>query len=193
MSNKPYHHGNLKNELIEKGIELVGKEGYDSFSIRKVAKMAGVSANACYNHFEDKEALLRAMKDYVNEKFAEALSNAYGLDDKWPLINIGKAYVNFFVEHPKYFPFIYDKDDYQIVLSEKDMTGDLKAFSIFRECAVAEMKKHGVPQDKFRDNLLVMWSAVQGLSAMANMQGFRYDGDWGELTETILLEKINLR
>ena len=48
-------------------------------------------------------------------------------------------------------------------------------------------------KNELRDDLLVMWAAVHGLAAMANMKGVQYDnGDWGALTERILLNKVIL-
>ncbi len=58
---KPYHFGNLKEALIEQGIELIHEEGIEKFSLRKVAKRVGVSATACYNHFENMEELIQGM------------------------------------------------------------------------------------------------------------------------------------
>ena len=48
MEKKPYHHKNLKNDLIEKGIELVNKNGINQLSLRKVAQACGVSHAAPY-------------------------------------------------------------------------------------------------------------------------------------------------
>ena len=50
MEKKPYHHKNLKNDLIEKGIELVNKNGINQLSLRKVAQACGVSHAAPYSH-----------------------------------------------------------------------------------------------------------------------------------------------
>lgn len=59
MEKKPYHHKNLKNDLIEKGIELVNKNGINQLSLRKVAQACGVSHAAPYSHFSNKEELLQ--------------------------------------------------------------------------------------------------------------------------------------
>ena len=53
MVNKPYHHGNLKNELIEAGIALINEEGLSGFSLRKVAAKCNVSNAAPYSHFNN--------------------------------------------------------------------------------------------------------------------------------------------
>ncbi len=186
-----YHHGNLRNKLIEGGIATVNEEGINNFSLRKVAKRLGVSPTACYNHFLDKEALLESMKEYVNESLENILLNAAKLSDKkYSTLEMGKAYVKFFAEHPNYFNFIYDNEDYYIELMEDDFVGDHKAFCIFRDAAIEEMKALGIPKGAYRDNLVAMWGIVHGLAAMSNMKGFYYDGDWGILAERILEQKI---
>ena len=51
-SKKSYHHGNLREELIEKGIEMINEAGEEKLSLRKVAKMCGVSNAAPYTYFK---------------------------------------------------------------------------------------------------------------------------------------------
>lgn len=53
-----YHHGDLRNALVEAGEALLEREGVKGLSLRKVAKAAGVSHTAPYRHFRDKDALL---------------------------------------------------------------------------------------------------------------------------------------
>ena len=55
MKNDSYHHQNLKNEMIEKGIELVNEHGAEQLSLRKVAQACGVSHAAPYSHFPEKK------------------------------------------------------------------------------------------------------------------------------------------
>ena len=56
MKSDTYHHGNLKEELIEKGLEYIDKYGSESLSMRKLAESAGVSPGAPYAHFKNKDA-----------------------------------------------------------------------------------------------------------------------------------------
>lgn len=41
------------------------------------------------------------------------------------------------------------------------------------------MQRNHVAESEYHDNLIIMWAAVHGLAAMANMKGFQYSGDWG--------------
>ncbi|MDC0678471.1 TetR/AcrR family transcriptional regulator [Sorangium atrum] len=63
-----YHHGDLRNALVETATELVRTSGAEGFSLRDAARTLGVSANATYRHFDSKSALLTAVAsaDYVH-------------------------------------------------------------------------------------------------------------------------------
>jgi AcrR family transcriptional regulator len=58
---KPYHHGNLREVLLQSAIRLIAEVGPTAFTLREVARQAGVSHNAPYRHFQDKDALLAAV------------------------------------------------------------------------------------------------------------------------------------
>ena len=75
MEKKRYHHKNLKNELIEKGIELVDQYGINQLSLRKVAQACNVSHAAPYSHFSNKEQLLREMQSHITNQFAAVLED----------------------------------------------------------------------------------------------------------------------
>lgn len=193
MKEKPYHHGNLQTELIEEGLALIHEEGRGNFSLRKLAKRVGVSPAACYNHFSTAEELLSEMKNYVTGKFSDVLrEGAEKSEAEYALLNIGKAYVKFFADNPHYFSFIYDNDDYRIELTEDTFEGDFEPFIIFTDIALKCMECHQIEKESYHDNLVIMWAAVHGLAAMANMKGFCYEGDWEELTEKLLISKINM-
>lgn len=193
---KPYHSGNLKETLIEQGLELIHEEGIEKFSLRKAAKKAGVSATACYNHFSNMEELLKAMYAYVTDRFALALKQA-AEDNPChdPAISMGVAYVEFFAGHPHYFNFLFDSESLDIQIKETEITWNkaFTPFEIFVSGAKKGMRELNIDETELRDDLLVMWATVHGLAAMANMAGVRYeDGDWGALTERILLNKVVL-
>ena len=58
-----YHHGDLKNALLEASLKLIGEVGPEAFTLREVARALGVNHTAVYRHFEDKRALLAAIAE----------------------------------------------------------------------------------------------------------------------------------
>ncbi len=58
---KPYHHGDLRAALLRAGLDLLATRTADDLSLREIARTVGVSANAVYRHFADKESLMQAL------------------------------------------------------------------------------------------------------------------------------------
>ena len=93
---KNYHHGNLKQELIDCACRLCERDGYTKLSIRSLAKESGVSQTAPYRHFKTKEALYASV---ATEGFKK-LSKAFSIDvskkiTKRHLVEIGCKYIEF--------------------------------------------------------------------------------------------------
>ena len=70
---RPYHHGNLKPALLEAAVALIGEVGPAAFTLREVARRAGISHNAPYRHFREKDELLAAVATEGFHRLADAL------------------------------------------------------------------------------------------------------------------------
>jgi AcrR family transcriptional regulator len=95
-SSKSYHHGNLKQELILCACRLCEEHGYESLSMRSIAKESGVSQTAPYRHFDTKESLYA----YVAMEGFKKLSAATNIDiskkvTKDNMVKTGINYINF--------------------------------------------------------------------------------------------------
>ena len=97
-----YHHGNLREALIEAGLKIINESGEDALSLRKVAAACDVSHAAPYAHFKDKDELIEAIKSSVTDRFMEELLAA--VEDKptadEAIIAMGKSYITFFSRNP---------------------------------------------------------------------------------------------
>ena len=71
-----YHHGNLRQALIDAGIRIINEKGEDNLSLRKVAAACDVSHAAPYAHFKNKDELLEAMKKNVTDRITDELKTA---------------------------------------------------------------------------------------------------------------------
>ncbi len=106
MDNKKYHHGDLKNTLIQAGIEILAEEGVGGLSLRKVAQKAGVSHNAPYFHFADKQALIAAISTEGYRTLFEQLvmiRETYQADPRRQLVEAAFMYLRFAQNRPAHF------------------------------------------------------------------------------------------
>ncbi|MEZ7716681.1 TetR/AcrR family transcriptional regulator [Leptotrichia wadei] len=188
---KSYHHGNLREELIEKGIELINEEGEEKLSLRKVAKMCGVSNAAPYTYFKKKSDLLYAMSDYIWGILAVELDRTRKKYENQEdlLVKLGKTYVMFFCENHKYYHFMISRKNMKINLFSKFSkieNNNEKAFSILKIEAIKILEKMGVPNQAMQDKIIAMWALVQGLVTIMIMNDITYSEIWEEKIEEII-------
>lgn len=195
MSNDSYHHENLKSDLINQGLKLLLDEGYNNFSLRKVAKACGVSHTAPYRHFKNKDDLIVAISLQALHKFNQSLEeavNKYPDDINSQLKEMGYAYVKFFVENPEYLQLLFlsdigndfrDKNYEELNQGEQPFTTFYKA--IERYIAENQNTAAGAGLDI---NALVLsnWGLVHGMAILIAKKDFSFEGDYLELTRKIL-------
>lgn len=165
-----YHHGDLRQSLIDAAIALISEEGIGDLSLRQVARRAGVSHNAPYRHFEDKEALLAAVAGQGFQSLRAAMESAQQVmpsDSSQRLEAIGIAYVNFALAHPAYYRLMFG--DYRCNFSKYSALAEAaqQSFMVLviaiREGQVAGIFRSADPVDMAR----VAWSLVHGQSMLA--------------------------
>ncbi len=194
MSNKPYHHGDLRNSLIEAGIELINQEGTKQFSLRKVSALCGVSQAAPYSHFQSKEDLLEAMQDYVIKQFMEILENAIkpcaNQTDPSTLVQMGKSYVMFFINNPQYFHFLFSQPCMEVNLSlDGDGRSNFPPFELLKTVALPIFRGMEMPKHKMEDAIISLWATVHGLASIATMKNVYYNKAWEDKIEDIIWNK----
>jgi AcrR family transcriptional regulator len=105
-----YHHGDLRNVLIAIATELLAEEGTQGLSLRKIAQKAGVSHNAPYMHFADKEAVLSAIAEEGFRLLAIEVESAIATadnDTREQIIAASTAYVNFAIARPNHLKVMF--------------------------------------------------------------------------------------
>ena len=182
MSEKPYHHGDLRNALIEAGIELINEKGISQFSLRKVAGICGVSHAAPYAHFKDMGALIEAMSEHVTEQFMDRLrTDAKGQETGADLIRqLGRTYITFFSEHPNYFQFLFYNSDVIIDLDGKSVD-DYPPFTLFRDTLYAVLDGSNLSSSAKKHILIALLAQVHGVTALLTNPRIKYSGDWLEI------------
>ena len=196
MSIKNYHHGDLKKQMILKGLELLNEKGTDGFSLRKIAAMCDVSHTAPYKHFKDKHDLINEISNYVISEFDNSIINSLdkSLNPKDLMIEIGKSYIKFMVENSNYLKFLMFNDS---LFSAKMVDGDIlnsnsKSFNIFKDNAIKMFEYYGIEKEEYTLNIITMWSIVQGISVLIANKNIVFDCDYDTLLENILKNKLKL-
>lgn len=104
-----YHHGNLRQELLDRGLALLEEQGMAALSLRELAKGLGVSAAAVYRHFADKDSLLAEIAlsgfNRLGKVYAEAL--AEGGVPRERLRILGLTYIDFGMKHSHLYRLMF--------------------------------------------------------------------------------------
>ena len=111
-SAKSYHHGNLREALLDIAFALVDSRGVEAISMRGLAREAGVSSAAPFRHFADKRVLLDAIAEKAALELERKLdeATATGSDALTQFRAMSVAYVRFAAEHPALFDLIHSTD-----------------------------------------------------------------------------------
>ena len=106
-----YHHGNLREALIQSTLALIAEKGPAGFTIAEAARSAGVSPAAPYRHFRDREELMAEVARLGFERFADGLEKAWQGGSPSPLEalqNVGRAYLAFARNEPAYYAAMFE-------------------------------------------------------------------------------------
>ena len=108
---KNYHHGDLKQALLQETVRILREEGDEGLSLRRLASNLGVSRTAPYNHFENKESLLRAVAEDGFMRFEQTMQSVRkkhrGQGGKEITRALVKAYVKFARNNREYYDLMY--------------------------------------------------------------------------------------
>lgn len=167
---KTYHHGNLRQTLIEAGAQLIDIKDYSEISLREVARQAGVSHTAPYRHFKDRNALLAGVAEIGFTQLASAMQVAITDnpdDPRAQLIEAGVAYIQLALEHRQMhqlmFSGIQQKDDDNQTLQQSSDSAFSGLVKIVEKGQELGVYKSGDPALL----ALTAWSLVHGFARLA--------------------------
>jgi len=169
-----YHHGDLRNALVETGLRLVAERGAEGFSLREAAREVGVSPGAAYRHFADRSALLAAIAADGHGRLATALERAAEragpADGAGGAVRvfgaIGEAYVEFAHRHPSHFRVMFGPCLQVEGFEPSCAPSGRDAFQILVD-ALDGLVAAGVVTARGRTGAeLAAWSSVHGLAAL---------------------------
>ena len=167
-----YHHGNLREVLIQAAIDLIGEDGASALTLREVARRANVSHGAPYRHFESKAALVAAVSEQGFRKLHVTIEQATrGIEDGGERLRAaGFAYVVFAVDHPAHYRTMFghggtanEEDGAFPDLEEASSTAFEQLITMVTAAQEDGAVRSGAPETV----ALMVWSQVHGLASLA--------------------------
>lgn len=171
-----YHHGNLREAILDAAAATIARDGVDGLSLRAIATEIGVSHTAFRRHFGDREGVLNALAVRGNRLLAEHLRAAAATGD---FVEVGVAYVRFAVANPGPFavmfrPDLLDNDDPELVAVRAEAYAPLRT---------------GVAGKRLPDpeaGEVAGWGVVHGIATLVLTGNLRPEGDVESLTRRAL-------
>ena len=165
-----YHHGNLKEALLQAALGLIAEKGAAGFTFADAARMAGVSPAAPYRHFRDRDELLSSIAQRGFEQFEAVLAQAW--DDGRPdtltaFERVGKAYLAFAHEEPAFYSAMFESG-LPINVDPNLMAAGERAFAVIRAAAerLAALSPPGTPRPPALMIALHIWSMSHGVASL---------------------------
>jgi AcrR family transcriptional regulator len=163
---KPYHHGNLRPALLKAAIRLIAEVGPTAFTLREVARRAGVSHNAPYRHFRDRDALMAAVAAEGFRELTQAMLEAAApkSDALDRLKRAGLGYVSFALRRPEHFTVMFDAP---ITKRKHPDSAAEQAFSTLLGFVKGCQDAGRLPSGDVRQLALLAWTMVHGIAKLA--------------------------
>ncbi|RFB05002.1 TetR/AcrR family transcriptional regulator [Parvularcula marina] len=162
-SSRPYHHGDLRNAVIEAALSLLKERGVEGVTLRQCAARAGVSHGAPGHHFGDLKGVLTAIAalGFEGQVAHQEAALAGRTDPVERLAAIGGAYVGFAVTHPAHFSLMFRRDrlrtDDPAFVAASGRAGEILLEETYRYIGDHPHAR------QFRD---MVWSIVHGYASL---------------------------
>jgi AcrR family transcriptional regulator len=186
----PYHHGDLRDALVRTARKILEKNGLADLSLRRVARVAGVSAAAPYHHFADKQALLNAVagEGYAALRSEMLARMAKQTDPVARLDASGVGYVVFAIENPALFRLMFGGDGKQLSTDAALTKARQLAYGVLQS-AVAEQSPDGTADPL---TCLRLWALVHGIAKLI-LEGGIKPSDYGLSSSEALAARLLAR
>ncbi|MCJ8144754.1 TetR/AcrR family transcriptional regulator [Ancylobacter sp. A5.8] len=164
-----YHHGNLREALMQAALDLIAEKGMAGATFAEAARRAGVSPAAPYRHFRDRDELIAAVAAASFDRFARALQEGWA--DGKPNVaeafeRMGRAYLDFARTHPADYIAMFESGIATETHGELQLAGQ-RAFAVLRDAAEALVA--AMPASSRPPALMValhIWSLSHGVASL---------------------------
>ncbi|QNP47268.1 TetR/AcrR family transcriptional regulator [Diaphorobacter aerolatus] len=173
---RSYHHGDLRQSLIDAGLTLAREGGPQAIVLREATRRAGVAPNAAYRHFANREALFEAVRAQVLATMAGAIAvemqPARQLGDaaersRAMLAAVGRSYLAFAQAETGWFRTAFARSDEGNVQQEAAALGpSADPFELLRESLDAMVQAGVLPAERRAMAEYLAWSTVHGMATL---------------------------
>ncbi|TIP27992.1 MAG: TetR/AcrR family transcriptional regulator [Mesorhizobium sp.] len=167
--NRPYHHGDLRRAVIETALDMLREEKGWQFTLREVARRAGVSHAAPYKHFPDKAALLAEIAMIGFDRMRESLSAAKSEVPKTlrdEINPIARAYIAFGTDNPALYRLMFSAEEGKAVgihLNERA----LAVFDVLLDILRRGQAAGSIRKRPIEGQAAAAWGLVHGMTMLA--------------------------
>jgi len=167
-SKKTYRHGNLREAILNASLRMIEKTGLCSLSIREIAKKAGVTHQAPYRHFKDRETLIVTLAEEGFEKLATSIANAVNStnDPLEKLKLLSGSYMQWAQAHPAHFRMMFSKDVAKSESSKKLQEAQEKLLILTLQIVETAQKEDLIPPGDARFYARQIWAANHGVTSL---------------------------
>lgn len=162
-----YHHGRLKDALIEAAIALIGERGLSGFTLTDAAKRVGVTAAAPYRHFSDRQALMTELAKRGFEQFGARLQGAWDDGKPDPVIafrRMGFVYLAFAREEPGLYQAMFENAGAITDPAAADTAS--RAFLMLARAAAAILEPQGGTMADANKLAYEVWALTHGAAML---------------------------
>lgn len=159
-----YHHGDLRTALIDAGLHLTQTGGPEALTIREATRQVGVSPNAAYRHFVDREALLGAVATAIQHRMAARMARRHSAGAAERLRAVGLGYIKFALDEPGWFTVAFFSAD-PVGLNEE--TASAPPYLALVDVLDAMVEDGTLSPDRRAGAEWPCWSAVHGFAELA--------------------------
>ncbi|SFA85974.1 transcriptional regulator, TetR family [Poseidonocella pacifica] len=148
MPKRGYHHGNLRQALVDAALELIEDKGPTGFTLSEAAKKAGVTPAAVYRHFDGRDDLIAEAARQGYLVFADLMEHAYQSGQPSALAAFeatGRAYLAFARKHPGHYIAMFESGI--SINRDPDLAAVAQTSWGVLEKAAADLSKH-IPPEK---------------------------------------------
>ncbi|MEL6977896.1 MAG: TetR/AcrR family transcriptional regulator [Pseudomonadota bacterium] len=162
----------LKAACVAEAIVLIEEVGLEKLSLRDVARRLGVSHQAPYKHFENRDHILAEAVGAVFAQFAAYLNDRPDLGDPWAdLRALGLRYFAYAEERPLHYRLMFSSVLPPAAAYPEMMRQAQHAFSLLR-ARIAALPRGAQSADAIEQDALFVWSTIHGLVSVMNADAF---------------------